>query len=50
MKTPVAFKIPEKMGTPWQSSDYDSALSLPRARFQSLVRELRSCKLLSMAK
>ena len=32
------------MGIPWRSSGEDSALSLPRTRVQSLVRELRSHK------
>lgn len=35
-------------GIPWRSSDEGSALSLPRARVPSLVRELRSCKPHSM--
>ena len=37
-------------GIPWWSSGKDSALSLLRARVQSLVRELRSCKPCSVAK
>jgi len=32
------------MEIPWWSNDLDSALSLPTAQVQSLVRELRSCK------
>ena len=38
------------MRIPWQSSDWDSALSLLRARVQSLVGEIRSHKLHSAAK
>uniref|UniRef100_A0A8C0DVP5 Uncharacterized protein n=1 Tax=Balaenoptera musculus TaxID=9771 RepID=A0A8C0DVP5_BALMU len=37
-------------GIPWRSSGWDSALSLPRAWIQSLVRELRSCKPHGVAK
>ena len=32
----------KQRGIPWRSSGQDSALSLPRARDQSLVGELRS--------
>ena len=32
-------------GIPWQSSDWGSELSLPRAWLQSLVQELSSCEL-----
>ena len=38
------------LGIPWQSSDWGSTLSLPRAPVRSLVRELRSHKPLSTAK
>ena len=31
-------------GVPWLSSGWDSTILLPRARVQSLVRELRSRK------
>ena len=34
----------QKLGIPWRSSGWDSALSLPRAWVQSLVGELRSCE------
>ena len=37
-------------GIPWWSSGWDSVLSLPRARVQSLVRELRSHKAHRVAK
>ena len=40
----------QKQGIPWRSSQWDSALSLPRARVQFLVGELRSCKPHSTAK
>lgn len=30
----------EDLGIPWQSSDQDSVLSLPRAQVQSLVGEV----------
>lgn len=38
------------LGTPQQSSGQDSALSLPRARVPSLVREIRPYKLHGVAK
>lgn len=38
------------LGTPQQSSGQDSALSLPRARVPSLVREIRPCMLHGVAK
>ena len=38
------------LGTPQQSSGQDSALSLPRARVPSLVREVRPYKLHGVAK
>ena len=37
-------------GIPWQSSGWESALSLPRAWVQSLVGELKSHKPRSTAK
>ena len=37
-------------GLPWWSMGWDSVLSLLRVQVQSLVRELRSCKLHSVAK
>ena len=38
------FKMKKKKKSLW-SSGWDSALSLPRMQIQSLVMELRSCKL-----
>ena len=35
---------------PWWSSGQDSALSLPRMRFQSFIRELRSGKPFGVAR
>ena len=32
------------LGIPWQSSDEDSALSLPEPRFDFWLENLRSCK------
>ena len=46
-------KLSQKLmiqGIPWRSSGQDSALSLPRAQVRSLVRELKSHKLRSVAK
>ena len=40
----------EEQGIPWQSGDWDSMLSLPRALAQSLVGELRVHRLCGMAK
>ena len=37
-------------GLSWWSSGWDSVLSLPRAQVPFLVRELRTCKLCSLAK
>ena len=39
-----------KQGIPWWSRGQDSTLSLPRAQVQSLISELRSCKLHGMRK
>ena len=44
----LSFKM--GLGIPWRSSGKDSALSLPRVRVQSLVRELKSHKPRSEAK
>ena len=37
-------------GLPWWSGGWDSALSLQRAQVPVLIREVRTCKLCSLAK